>query len=95
MTEAVNEFGELDNRLFRCISSVCPNLTDKDIRELNVSSLVDIDSLAAVTLVALIDDEFGVMLDSESLMKLGNFRAIRQYLWEKTSSACRDEQGPP
>jgi acyl carrier protein len=95
MTEAVNKFGDLDSRLFRCFSSTFPSLTDKDIRELDVTYVMDMDSLAAVTLVTLIDDEFGVMVDAETLTKLGNFRAIQEYLWKKVSTVCRDEQDVP
>lgn len=86
---------ELDNRLIRCISSIFPYLTDEDVRELDVTYLMGTDSLAAVTLVALIDDEFDVILDAETLVKLGSFHAIRQYLSEKTSSVCRDDQRTP
>jgi acyl carrier protein len=86
---------ELDNRLFRCISSIFPYLTEETVRELDVTHLMDTDSLAAVTLVALIDEEFGVMLDAETLVKLGSFHAIRQYLSEKPSSVCRDDQRTP
>jgi acyl carrier protein len=86
---------EVDNRLFRCISSVFPNLMDEDVRQLDVTDLMDMDSLAAVTLVAVIDEEFGVMLDAETLAKLSSFHAIRQYLCEKTSSVCHGEQKTP
>jgi acyl carrier protein len=86
---------ELDNRLFRCISSIFSNLTYEDVRELSVTSLIETDSLAAVTLVAVIDEEFGVILDAETLVQLGSFHAIGQYLSEKTSSVCRDEQRTP
>ena len=82
---------ELDNRLFRCISSIFPNVSVADIRELDVARLMDMDSLAAVTLVAVIDEEFGVTVDAEILREFGTFHAIRQYLCEN-ASIDRDEQ---
>jgi acyl carrier protein len=42
--------------------------------------------LAAVTLVALIDQEFGVDLDLEGLIKLGSFAGLCQYLREQPAS---------
>lgn len=77
---------ELDTRLVRCIASVFPNLTDEDIRTADVSQLMTVDSLAAVTLVAVIYEEFGVDLDLEGLLKLGNFQAIREHLREQSPS---------
>jgi acyl carrier protein len=76
---------ELDDRLVRCISSVLPTLAEEEIRSAEVQQLVDADSLTAVTLVALINDEFGLDLDLEVLLKLGNFKRICGYL---VSSRC-------
>lgn len=73
---------ELDNHLVRCISSIFPNLTEEDIRTSDASQLMAVDSLSAVTLVALIDEEFGVSLDLEGLLNLGSFHALREHLRE-------------
>ena len=70
----------LHDRLVRCISLVFPTLTAEEIRRANVALLMDMDSLAAVTLVALINEEFGVDMDLESLLNLGSFQAVRQHL---------------
>lgn len=86
---------DFENRLIRCISSIFPNLNDQDIRELDARKLVDSDSLAAVTLMALIDEEFGVILEFDSLVKLGSFDAIRQYLSERASNVGCEEQRTP
>ena len=75
---------ELDDRLVRCISSVFPTLSEEEIRAANVGRLMDVDSLAAVTLAALIDEEFGVEIDLEGLLELGTFRAVRQHLGRQT-----------
>jgi acyl carrier protein len=77
---------DVDDRLVRCVSSAFPGLTDGEIRTADVEQLVDVDSLAAVTLVALIDQEFGVDLDLEGLIKLGSFAGLCQYLREQPAS---------
>jgi acyl carrier protein len=78
---------DLDDRLVRCISSAFPGLTDREIRTVDVERLADVDSLAAVTLVALIDQEFGVNLDLEDLLKCGNFAELCQYLHDQPASS--------
>jgi acyl carrier protein len=82
------------DRLVRCFSSVFPTLTEEEIQAANVPLLIDLDSLAAVTLVAVLNDEFEVDMDLEHLLKLGTFQALREYLREQAvSTGPLDEQG--
>ena len=78
---------DLDGRLVRCISSAFPGLTDREIRTADLEQLADVDSLAAVTLVALIGEEFGVDLEMEGLLKLGSFAGVCEYLREQPTSS--------
>jgi acyl carrier protein len=71
---------ELEDRLVRCFSSVFPALTDEEIRGADVELLSDADSLAAVTLVSLIEQEFGVEMDLEDLLRLRTLEAVHRYL---------------
>jgi acyl carrier protein len=73
---------KLDERLIRCFSSVFPEMNEEEIRTADVVLLADVDSLAAVTLLALIDEEFGVDMDLEGLMELGDFPAICRHVSE-------------
>ena len=79
---------DLDDRLVRCILSVFPTLTEEVCHAAKIESLMDVDSLAAVTLVALIDQEFGVDIDLEGLLRLGSFEALQQFLASKLSQPC-------
>jgi acyl carrier protein len=79
---------ELDDRLVRCFSSVFPTLTREEIRAADVTFLIDVDSLAGVTLVAVIDEEFGVEIDLEGLLELGTFQAIQQRLRKQSQSTA-------
>jgi len=74
---------ELDDRLVRCFASVFPTLSEGQIRAADVAALFDLDSFAGVTLVTLIDQEFGVNVDPSDLLELGSFEAIERLLREK------------
>jgi acyl carrier protein len=74
---------QLDSRLIRCFSSLFPTLTEDEVRLVDVAYIAELDSLAGVTLVALINDEFGVDIDLEGMLELGSFQGVRRYLVEK------------
>lgn len=78
---------ELDDRLVHCFSSVFPTLTEAEIRAADVALLCDLDSLAGVTLVALVEEEFGVEVDLEGLCALGTVQAIEGFLRERSRSS--------
>jgi acyl carrier protein len=71
---------EHDDRLVRCFASVFPMMSDEEIRASTVASLFDLDSLAGVTLVTLIDQEFGINVELSDLLELGSFEAISQFV---------------
>jgi acyl carrier protein len=75
-----------DDRLVRCFASVFPTLSEREIRTSNVVALFDLDSLAGVTLIALIDQEFGVNVDPPELLELGSFEAVSQFLRKRNPS---------
>jgi acyl carrier protein len=76
----------IDDRLVRCFSSVFPELTEEQILAADVELLTGMDSLAGVTLLALIDEEFGLDLDFEDLLKLGTVEAVQHYVSDQSSS---------
>jgi acyl carrier protein len=78
---------EFDDRLIRCFSSVFPALTEIEIRSTDAALLYDLDSLAGVTLLAVIQEEFAIELDVEDLLALGTFQAIHQFLRERSIAA--------
>lgn len=77
---------DLQDRLVRCFSSVFPTLSEAEICASDVVPLFDLDSLAGVTLVTLIDQEFGVNVDLPDLLELGSFEAISQFLRKRSPS---------
>jgi len=86
----VNDVGE---RLARCFLSALPKLTMDNVRDTNVTALSDVDSWASVTLIAVIDEEFGINLSLDQLWELGTFQAIEQFVVEQRQPSFeRDEQ---
>jgi acyl carrier protein len=81
---------EVQERLTRCFVSAFPSLADEEIPGCDVVSLFDMDSLAGVTLVATIEEEFGVNIDLPDLLELGSFQAISGFLHNHHSSDILD-----
>jgi acyl carrier protein len=70
-------------RLSRCFTTVFPTVGDASLMEADATNVEGWDSVASVTLFALIEEEFGVELDVEALMPLTSFKEILKYLVEK------------
>lgn len=72
--------GKLQDRLLRCFSSVFPKLSPDQLRLASVQTVREWDSLAAVTLVAVLQEEFAVEIDFGDLPRLDSFEAVQRYL---------------
>jgi acyl carrier protein len=79
---------EHDDRLVRCFSSVFPILTPDEVRVASAGSLEVWDSLAAVTLVALVEQEFDLTIDLLDLPDLSSFEAFRKYIDQHRSAGA-------
>jgi acyl carrier protein len=71
---------EQESRLLRCFASVFPWLGPDEIRNINAESSENWDSLSAVTLSAVVQEEFGVNIDPEILPSLRSFEAFQRYV---------------
>jgi acyl carrier protein len=74
-----------DDRLVQCFAAVFPTLSEAEIRACDVTALLDLDSLAGVTLITSIDQVFGKFIDFPVLLKLGSFEAISRFLQEQNA----------
>ena len=81
---------ELESRLIRCFSSVFPALAPEEIGAASAQSLAAWDSLAAVTLVAVVQQEFSVQIDLLDLPELDSFAAFQTYLRRLTVRGGED-----
>lgn len=71
---------ELDNRLTRCFASVFPALRPDQIQAASVETVSAWDSLAAVTLIAILEQEFDTQIDLMEMPELTSYSAVRDYL---------------
>lgn len=77
---------DLETRLVRCFASVFPDLASDEIPGANITTVPRWDSLAAVTLAAVVQEEFDVEIDLLDLGKLDSFRAFQEHLRSLTGA---------
>lgn len=77
---------DVEEALVKCFAAVFPNLARDEIPRASAESLAEWDSLAALTLVAVVEEQFGVTIDDLDLPELGSFTALRDYLDDRASS---------
>ncbi len=76
----------LEHRLVRCFSSVFPELSEDQIRNASVDSVADWHSLASVTLISVVQEEFGVQVGLTDLPNLVSFSAVQNYVQHHAAS---------
>jgi len=67
-------------RLVRCFTAVFPKLQIERIPAASVDNLQEWDSLATMTLLALLEQEFGTTIDLLDVSELSSFESIQNYL---------------
>jgi acyl carrier protein len=72
---------ERDDRLLRCFASVFPGLSPEEIRRTSAQEQGIWDSLATVTLISVIQEEFQLEIEPEMLEHLDSFEAFRRYIF--------------
>jgi acyl carrier protein len=77
---------EIHNRLTKCFQIVFPELPDSSIATASQSSVPEWDSVAAITLLNVIEDEFQITMDLEMAADLDSFERIEEYLQGKVSA---------
>jgi acyl carrier protein len=72
-----------DDRLMRCFVLAFPNATPEEIRTARFDAITGWDSLRGVTLLAVLDEEFGVQIELPDLLELETFDAVKQYFLQR------------
>jgi acyl carrier protein len=75
----------LEQRLENVFATVFPDLQPNKIRTASQDSVETWDSVAAITLLNLIEEEFGVQMEFEDIGDLTSFSSIAEYLKGKLS----------
>ena len=70
----------IKTNLIKCFESVFPTLSPADITAATQASVAEWDSVAAITLVNLVEEEFGITMDFDRLADLDSFDRVLGYL---------------
>ena len=70
-------------RLVQCFTAVFPELAADQIVRASTAGTSTWDSVSAVVLVSVIEEEFGLEIPSEDLDRFSSFEAILGYLVER------------
>jgi acyl carrier protein len=76
----------LETRLVRCFSLVFTGMDEDSIRGARIETVEEWDSMALVTLINVVEEEFGVRIEPEELEELGSFRQFLEYLRPKVAA---------
>jgi acyl carrier protein len=71
---------DVQAKLRRCFSAVFPSLSEQEIGQAGLEATEGWDSVATVTLVTVIEEEFGIQLEPSALERFVSFRSILEYL---------------
>jgi acyl carrier protein len=67
-------------RLANCFAAVFPTLDARSIPHASTASVAEWDSLASATLIAVVEEEFQIEIDTEDLEYLQSFDALLGYV---------------
>jgi acyl carrier protein len=68
---------QVTERLCDCFREVFPDLSDDQVETAVRAEMPEWDSLATLTLLTVVEEEFGLQLDDEAIAKLTSFAAVR------------------
>lgn len=71
---------DVQSRLVKCFEHVFPDLPISEITECSQATVSKWDSVAAIMLVNVIEDEFGFQMDYDLLPELDSFDRILKYI---------------
>ena len=68
------------DRLVKCFAAVFGGLSEQQIQSATSTTMENWDSVATVTLITLIEEEFGIEVEAEDLERLVSFDSVLDYL---------------
>ena len=74
-------------RLVNCFATVFPDLAKDRIATATQESINEWDSVAQITLLTVIDEEFGITTDIEEAQDLTSFRTFLDYVGRRAAGA--------
>jgi acyl carrier protein len=77
---------ELSETLVECFAAVFPDVPREELVDAAVENTEEWDSIASVTLLAVLEEEFGVQIDDLDLPELSSFDKVHDYLAARVPS---------
>jgi acyl carrier protein len=77
---------EVRQRLTSCFQVVFPNLPQEKVATASPDTVAEWDSVAGLTLMNVVEDEFGLQIDLDDLAGLDSFDKYREYLERRVAS---------
>jgi len=78
---------ETRRRLTNCFQVVFPDMPEAEIATASTATVSAWDSVAAITLMNVMEDEFGFEMDLDDLADLDSFEKIYSYLHKRLQVA--------
>lgn len=78
---------DVKSRLIRCFQTVFPDLSGQDALHASQATLAEWDSVAAITLVNVVEDEFTFEMDLDALADLDSFDKLYEYVATELQAA--------
>jgi acyl carrier protein len=78
---------EVTNRLIGCFQIVFPDVPESEIPQLSQATAAAWDSVSAITLLNVLEDEFGIEMDLDQVAELDSFQKIHDYLSQRLQAA--------
>ena len=78
---------ETHDRLMKCFAVVFPDLSQDAIAGASTATVAAWDSIAAITLMNVVQDEFGLEIDLDDLADLDSFANLHSYLQKRLQAA--------
>jgi acyl carrier protein len=74
-------------KLVECFRIVFPDLKEKDIPTASQATVAEWDSVAAITLVNVIEEQFEIEMDLDDVADLDSFDKVLAYLQQRQQPA--------
>ncbi len=77
---------DVQERLIKCFLAVFPQMGRQEVSSASMETVEAWDSVATITLVTVIEEEFGIQFGTDALERLVSFHSIIEYLQELTKA---------
>ena len=78
---------ETQTRLSSCFLAVFPDLHSEEISSATSANVLGWDSVAGVTLLAVVEEEFGISIEVDDLSRFNSFQGFLNHLHMMASSS--------